>query len=186
MAVSATLGGEPQAEWAGVPVRVKDSDHPGLSIQFLIGPEPPWAVLRLTVESEGGLPDLRGLPLRLWELAARDAVTGALVGLEPEGRRKWAAQEVAARFPELVGATGHAARRYRSMLWLAEVAAVYRVALASGLPHPTKVVAEVLDLTPAAAGSLVHRARAAKFLGPAGSRGGERFEGDPGTESPMA
>lgn len=179
MAVNAKLGGEPQAEWSGVPVRVQDSDHPELAIRFLLGPEPPYVPRRLTIESEGGLPDLRSLPLRLWELAARDALTDALVGLEPEERRKRAAQEVAARYPELVDAGGHAGRRYRSLLWLAEVAAVYRVALASGLPAPTKVVAEVLELTPGAAASLVHRARAAKFLGPAGSRGGEQFEEPP-------
>jgi hypothetical protein len=177
-------------------VTVDDSDHPHLRATFtylasVIEPRgASWALVGLAIGPQVDLPigkhlvltvtEVRDLPVSRWQQAARAAATAEVSNTVTAG---FAAVSRALRdVAEAFGAPlndRRAQRRLESRVRLVRIAREYRGNVAAGLTDPAGAIARDRGMNPSTVRSLVRRARAAGFLGPAiGPTPGEQEAGE--------
>jgi hypothetical protein len=186
-------------------VTVDDSDHPHLRATFtylasVIEPRgASWALVGLAIGPQVDLPigkhlvltvtEVRDLPVSRWQQAARAAATAEVSNTVTAGFAavSRALRDVAEASPGMstAGVFGaplndrRAQRRLESRVRLVRIAREYRGNVAAGLTDPAGAIARDRGMNPSTVRSLVRRARAAGFLGPAiGPTPGEQEAGE--------
>lgn len=159
-----------------VEATVSDEEHPHVAATFtyLAAATQPLISIGVNVHARPdagsisnatiGASAIREMPLARWDRTAQAAVVQRLSNApseQPQPQPATSAEDlVNERFPELnPPADGHAARRRKSLLHLAEAAEEYALIAASGDRNPAGALAARRGTTPSTVRGWLHRAR---------------------------